>query len=78
MCVIWSLKIRGEHRLRVFEGRVLRRIFGLKREGGRSGRLEELHNLHASPCFIGVFKSRLRCAGHVVRMQNSGRKTRET
>jgi hypothetical protein len=31
-CETWSLTLRGEHRLRVFENRVLRRIFGLKRD----------------------------------------------
>jgi hypothetical protein len=33
-CETWSLTLREEHRLRVFESRVLRRIFGTKREGG--------------------------------------------
>jgi hypothetical protein len=32
-CETWSLTLRGEHRLRVFENRVLKRIFGLKRDG---------------------------------------------
>jgi hypothetical protein len=45
--------IKGEHRLRVFENRVLRRIFGLKREevtgGWRKLHNEELHNLYSSP-----------------------------
>jgi hypothetical protein len=31
----WSLTVRGEHKLRVFENRVLRRTFGLRRDGGR-------------------------------------------
>jgi hypothetical protein len=38
-CDTWSLTLREEHRLRVFENRVLRRIFGPKR--GSDGRLEE-------------------------------------
>jgi hypothetical protein len=48
-CETWSLTIREEHKLRVFESRVLRRIFGLKRDGVMGGwrKLynEELHNL---------------------------------
>jgi hypothetical protein len=39
----WSLILRGEHRLRVFENRVLRRIFGPKRDEGQEWR--KLHNL---------------------------------
>jgi hypothetical protein len=35
-CEKWSLTVREEHELRVFENRVLRRIFGLKREGGEN------------------------------------------
>jgi hypothetical protein len=49
-CEIWSLALREEHRLRVFENRVLRRIFGLKRDevigGWRKLHNEELHNLY--------------------------------
>jgi hypothetical protein len=49
----WSLTLREEHRLRVFENRVLRRIFGPKRVEvmGDSRKLhnEELHNLYSSP-----------------------------
>jgi hypothetical protein len=45
----WLLYLREEHRLRVFENRVLRRIFGPK--GGELRKLhnEELHNLYCSP-----------------------------
>jgi hypothetical protein len=47
----WSLTLREEHRLRVFENRVLRRIFGPKRdevmEGWRKLHNEELHNLYS-------------------------------
>jgi hypothetical protein len=39
-CEIWSLTLREEHRLRVFENRVLRRIFGPKRD--EDGRVEEV------------------------------------
>jgi hypothetical protein len=39
-CETWSLTVREEHKLRVFENRVLRRIFGLKRDGWSDGRVE--------------------------------------
>jgi hypothetical protein len=52
-CETWSLKLREENRLRVFENRVLRRIFGPKREevtgGWRKLQNEESHNLYPSP-----------------------------
>jgi hypothetical protein len=52
-CETWSLTLWEEHRLRVFEDRVLRRIFGPKREevtgGWRKLHNEELHNLYSSP-----------------------------
>jgi hypothetical protein len=55
-CETWSLILREEHRLRVFENRVLRRIFGLKRDeetgGWRRLHNEELHNLYSSPSTI--------------------------
>jgi hypothetical protein len=50
-----------EHRLRVFENRVLRKIFGPKREEDGSGRklhIEELHNLYSSLDIFRVIKSR--------------------
>jgi hypothetical protein len=51
-CETWSLTLREEHRLRVFENRVLRRIFGSKRDevtgGWRKLHDEELHNLYSS------------------------------
>jgi hypothetical protein len=64
--------LREEHRLRVFENRVLRRIFGPKREEDNSRRKlhnDELHSLYSSPNIVGVIISRrIRWAGHVARM----------
>jgi hypothetical protein len=54
----WSLTVREEHKLRVFENRVLRRIFGPKRDevmgGWRKLHNEALHNLYSSPNIIRV------------------------
>jgi hypothetical protein len=59
-CETWSLTLREEHRLRVFENRVLGRIFGPKRNevmgGWRKLHNEELHNLYCSPGIIGMIK----------------------
>jgi hypothetical protein len=55
-CESWSLTLREEHRLRVFENRVLRRTFEPKRDevtgGWRKLHNEELHNLYSSPSII--------------------------
>jgi hypothetical protein len=68
----WSLIFGEEHRLRVFKNRVLRRIFGPKREEDGSWRKlhnDELHNLYSSPNIVRVVKlRRMRCAVHVARM----------
>jgi hypothetical protein len=64
---------KEEHKLRVFENRVLRRIFGPMRNGVMGGwrklHNEELPNLYSSPSIIGIIKSkRMRWVGHVARM----------
>ena len=73
-CETWLLALREEHRLRMFENRVLRRIFGPRRDGvtGEWRKLhnEELNYLYSSPNIVRVVKSRrLRWAGHVARME---------
>jgi hypothetical protein len=65
--------LREEHRLRVFENRALRRIFGPKRDevtgGWRKLHNEELHNLYSSPTIVTMIKPRrMRWIGHVARM----------
>jgi hypothetical protein len=64
-CESWSVRLREEQRLRVFENRLLRRISGLM-GGWRKLHNEELHNLYSSPSIIRLMKSRrMRWVGHV-------------
>jgi hypothetical protein len=72
-CETWSLTLREVHRLRVFENRVRRRIFGPKRDevtgGWRKLHNEELHGLYSLPSIIRVIKARMmRWVGYVARM----------
>ena len=72
-CETLSLTLREERRLRVFENRVLRRVFGLKRDEltgeWRKLRNEELNDLYSLPNIVRVVKSRrMRWTGHVARM----------
>jgi hypothetical protein len=61
-CEIWSLTLREEHRLGVFENRVVRRILGQIRDEvtGEWRKLhnQELHDLYSSPSIIRIIKSR--------------------
>jgi hypothetical protein len=72
-CETWSLTLREERMLRVCENRVLRRVFGPKRDEvtgeWRKLQNEELNDLYSLPSIVRVVKSRrIRWAGHVARM----------
>jgi len=71
-CETWSLVLREERRLRLFENRVLRRVFGPKRDEvigeWRKLHKEELSDLYSLPNIVRVVKSRrMRWAGNVAR-----------
>jgi hypothetical protein len=79
LCVVlyghetWSLTLKEECRLRVFENSVLRRIFGPKRVevigGWRKLHNEEFHNLYSSPSIIRIIRPRImRWSGHVAQI----------
>jgi hypothetical protein len=72
-CETWSLTLKEEHELRVFENGVLRRIFGPKRDeltgGQKKLHNEERHDLHSLPSIIRIIKlRRKRWMGHVAQM----------
>jgi hypothetical protein len=71
-CETWSLTLREEHRLTIFENRALRRILETKREEDGSWRKlhnDELHSLYSSPKIVRMIKLRwMRWAGHIPRM----------
>jgi len=72
-CRNWSAILRNERIFKVFESRVLRRVFGPKTDEV-TGEVRKLHNkelydLYSSPNVIGAIKSRImRWVGHVARM----------
>ena len=73
-CETWSVTLKEQRRLRVFENWALRRIFGPKRDEvtveRRQLHSEELNDLYSSPSVILVIKSRrVRWVGDVARME---------
>jgi len=72
-CETWYLTLREGRRLRVFENRVLGRVFGPKKDevigGWRKLHNEDLSDLYSLPHIVRVVKSRkMKCAGHMARM----------
>jgi hypothetical protein len=70
----WSQTLRDENGLKVCEIRVVRKMFGPKKDevigGSRKLHNEELHNLYCSPNITRIIKSRrMLLAGHVLRME---------
>jgi hypothetical protein len=72
-CKTWSLTLREKHRLRVFENRVLRRIFEPKRDEvtteWRKSHNGKLHNLYSPPDIWQIKSRGMRWAGHVAHME---------
>ena len=78
ICETWSLTLREECRLKIFENRILRKIFGSKRDVIRERRKlhsEELHRFFAVHLILDwmVKSRRLRWVGHLARMEEGRR-----
>ena len=74
-CETWSLILRDISNVKVSENRILRRIFGPKRDANGEWRRfhnEELHSLYRSPNVRVIKSRRLRWAGHVARIEEDG------
>jgi hypothetical protein len=76
-CETWSLTLREKHKLWVFENRVLRRIFGSKKEevmgGWRKLHNKVLHDLYSSTSIIRIIEPRrMNWVGHVARWGRRG------
>jgi hypothetical protein len=69
VCETWFLTLREEHKLKVFENRVQRRIFGPKMDGVTGGwrtlHNKELHDLYSLPSIIRIMSRKMRWVGHV-------------